>query len=169
MKESVGILSLTNIVILFILVFTGYLCIMLNQTKAYNVKNEIITIIQKHNGIDDEALADIKQYMDEAGYRSSGKCDTPSYNDGSMTIKAIQSSGELTDKDSGMICITKYNVNSNLQDPSGQYPKAAYYGIKVFFAVDMPIINTVFNFNLKGNTRMIYCPSEDGPCRTGLY
>ena len=45
MKESVGVLSLTNIVILFILLFTGYLCITLNQTKAVNVKNQIISMV----------------------------------------------------------------------------------------------------------------------------
>ena len=76
MRESVGILSLTNIVILFILVFTGYLCITLNQTKAYNVKNQVISIIQKNGGIDSQAVKEIQEYMSEVGYRSSGKCDS---------------------------------------------------------------------------------------------
>ena len=138
MKESIGVLSLTNIVILFILVFTGYLCIMLNQTKAYNVKNEIITIIQKHNGLGDDALTEIKEYMDKVGYRSTGRCDTVDYNDGS--------------------------INYNLNDPTGQFPNAAYYDVKVFFALDMPIINSVFNFNLRGNTKIVYCPKENGGC-----
>ena len=153
MKESIGVLSLTNIVILFILVFTGYLCVMLNQTKAYNVKNEIITIIQKHNGLGDDALAEIKEYSDKVDY-----------NDGSITSKAIQTSGELTDSDKGMICITTHSINYNLNDPTGQFPNAAYYDVKVFFALDMPIINSVFNFNLRGNTKIVYCPKENGGC-----
>ena len=164
MKESIGVLSLTNIVILFILVFTGYLCVMLNQTKAYNVKNEIITIIQKHNGLGDDALTEIKEYMDKVGYRSTGKCDKVDYNDGSITSKAIQTSGELTDSDNGMICITTHSINYNLNDPTGQFPNAAYYDVKVFFALDMPIINSVFNFNLRGNTKIVYCPKENGGC-----
>lgn len=164
MKESIGVLSLTNIVILFILVFTGYLCVMLNQTKAYNVKNEIITIIQKHNGLGDDALAEIKEYMDKVGYRSTGKCDKVDYNDGSITSKVIQTSGELTDSDKGMICITTHSINYNLNDPTGQFPNAAYYDVKVFFALDMPIINSVFNFNLRGNTKIVYCPKENGGC-----
>ena len=164
MKESIGVLSLTNIVILFILVFTGYLCIMLNQTKAYNVKNEIITIIQKHNGLGDDALTEIKEYMDKVGYRSTGRCDTVDNNDGSITSKAIQTSGELTDSDKGMICITTHSINYNLNDPTGQFPNAAYYDVKVFFALDMPIINSVFKFNLRGNTKIVYCPKENGGC-----
>ena len=161
MKESVGILSLTNIVIFFILVFTGYLCITLNQTKAYNVKNQVISIIQKNGGIDSQAVTEIQEYMSEVGYRSSGKCDSEDIS--SITNYAItQREGLQINGSTGMICISRHNINDNLPDSTGQFPKAAYYDIKVFFALDMPIINSVFNFNLKGSTRMVYCPKEYG-------
>ena len=161
MRESVGILSLTNIVILFILVFTGYLCITLNQTKAYNVKNQVISIIQKNGGINQEAITEIQKYMSEVGYRSTGKCDSEDIS--SVTNYAItQREGLQINGQKGMICIARHNINDNLPDTTGQFPKAAYYDIKVFFALDMPIINSVFNFNLKGSTRMVYCPKEYG-------
>ena len=161
MRESVGILSLTNIVIFFILVFTGYLCITLNQTKAYNVKNQVISIIQKNGGIDSQAVTEIQEYMSEVGYRSSGKCDSEDIS--SITNYAItQREGLQINGSTGMICISRHNINDNLPDPNNQFPKAAYYDIKVFFALDMPIINSVFNFNLKGSTRMVYCPKEYG-------
>lgn len=161
MRESVGILSLTNIVILFILVFTGYLCITLNQTKAYNVKNQVISIIQKNGGINQEAITEIQEYMSEVGYRSTGKCDSEDIS--SVTNYAItQREGLQINGQKGMICIARHNINDNLPDTTGQFPKAAYYDIKVFFALDMPIINSVFNFNLKGSTRMVYCPKEYG-------
>ena len=161
MREPVGILSLTNIVIFFILVFTGYLCITLNQTKAYNVKNQVISIIQKNGGIDSQAVTEIQEYMSEVGYRSSGKCDSEDIS--SITNYAItQREGLQINGSTGMICISRHNINDNLPDSTGQFPKAAYYDIKVFFALDMPIINSVFNFNLKGSTRMVYCPKEYG-------
>lgn len=161
MRESIGILSLTNIVIFFILVFTGYLCITLNQTKAYNVKNQVISIIQKNGGINQEAVTEIQEYMSEVGYRSTGKCDSEDIS--SVTNYAItQREGLQINGQKGMICIARHNINDNLPDTTGQFPKAAYYDIKVFFALDMPIINSVFNFNLKGSTRMVYCPKEYG-------
>ena len=161
MRESIGILSLTNIVIFFILVFTGYLCITLNQTKAYNVKNQVISIIQKNGGINQEAIIEIQEYMSEVGYRSTGKCDSEDIS--SVTNYAItQREGLQINGQKGMICIARHNINDNLPDTTGQFPKAAYYDIKVFFALDMPIINSVFNFNLKGSTRMVYCPKEYG-------
>ena len=146
MKESIGVLSLTNIVIVFILLFTGYLCISLNQTKAYNVKSRIINIIQEHNG-----------------YRSTGKCDVDTDVDNAAYF-AIDSSGNMTENaEKGMICITRHTTGADTDN--GQFPKAAYYDVKVFFALDLPIINTVFNFNLKGNSRVVFCPTEDGGCK----
>ena len=162
MKASVGVLSLTNIVILFILLFTGYLCITLNQTKAVNVKNQIISIIQQYNGVDTASVNKITEYMNQVGYRSQGKCDTGT--DKETTYYAINQDSITENGTSGMICVARHNVNANLADSTGQFPTAAYYDIKVFFALDMPIINSVFNFNLKGNTRIIYCPKEEGGC-----
>ena len=112
MKESVGILSLTNIVILFILVFTGYLCITLNQTKAYNVKNQVISIIQKNGGINSQAVTEIQDYMSEVGYRSSGKCDNEDIS--SITDFAItQKEGLQTNGQKGMICIDRHDINES--------------------------------------------------------
>ena len=44
MKESFGALSITTIFVTLIILFSGYLCISVNQTKAYNVKNELVNI-----------------------------------------------------------------------------------------------------------------------------
>jgi len=163
MKESIGMVSITAIVIVFILFFTGYMCISLNQAKAYNVKNEIISIIQKNNGLNDTAKSEISTYMAEVGYRSSGDCD-----DG---YSPMDLSGDVDNSGTnGAICIKKYYINGtnskglddNLNDPENQIPSYAYYNVQVFFAFDMPIINSVFPFSLKGSTRSIFCPSEDG-------
>ncbi len=164
MKESIGVLSLTNIVIVFILLFTGYLCISLNQSKAYNVKNQIVSIIQKNNGINDQTITDIQNYMSEVGYRSTGKCDAIDEDESSLI--AIDQYGQ-TGNNKGMICITRHDIYKKLwrdEDHTRQIPKTVYYEVKVFFALDMPVVNTVFNFNLKGSTRMIYCPKELGDC-----
>ena len=40
MKESIGGFSLFNIVIVFVILFTGYISLSINYSKAYNVKNE---------------------------------------------------------------------------------------------------------------------------------
>ena len=42
MKEAFGGFSLFNIVIVFVLLFAGYISMSINYSKAYNVKNEIL-------------------------------------------------------------------------------------------------------------------------------
>ena len=74
MKEAVGSLGLTQIVIFFLVLFTGYICISVNTNKAYNVKTEVVDIIQQHNGFDENTLAEIQEYMTKVGYRTTGRC-----------------------------------------------------------------------------------------------
>ena len=154
MKESVGALGLTNIVIVFILLFSGYLCISVNQTKAYNVKNEMLNIIHKHNGLDSSTLEEIREYMNTVGYRSTGKCD----NEDDGVGYTINSESQ----DKATFCIKTVNVNSNMSDKYNQFPSVKYYKVKVFFSLDIPIIGKMFNFNLIGTSKNIYYPVEDG-------
>ena len=53
MREAIGGLGLTQIVIFFLVDFAGYISISVNSNKAYKVKNEVISIIQKNNGFDE--------------------------------------------------------------------------------------------------------------------
>lgn len=152
MRDSVGALSLTNIVIVFILLFSGYLCISVNQTKAYNVKNEILGIIQKHNGFDDGTLLEIRDYMASVGYRSTGVCD-PELDGFGYTQGSVKESR-------GNICVKCIKVTNNINDPYSQFPNAKYYKIKVFFSLDIPLLHNAFQFSQGGTTRTIYYPIE---------
>ena len=69
MKESFGALSITTIFVTLIILFSGYLCISVNQTKAYNVKNELVNIIQRHNGVDGSTIDEIAGHLNEVSYR----------------------------------------------------------------------------------------------------
>ena len=51
MREAIGGTWLFQIVIVFILLFTGFLCLSINRSKAFNVKDQIIQTIQSYNGI----------------------------------------------------------------------------------------------------------------------
>ena len=46
MKEAIGGVSLFQIVILFLLLFTGVMCLTINHSKAFGVKDEIINILE---------------------------------------------------------------------------------------------------------------------------
>ena len=46
MREAIGGTWLFQIVIVFILLFTGFMCLTINRSKAFNVKDQIIQTIQ---------------------------------------------------------------------------------------------------------------------------
>ncbi len=153
MREAVGGLGLTQIVIFFLILFSGYLCVSINTNKAYKVKNEIITIIQKNNGFNDTTLTQIQDYMTSVGYRSTGTCDTDTDGDG------YSASGNSTISRKALFCIKTMDVKyETVNGTSVQFPETAYYKIKVFFSLDVPIVHDIFNFNLTGTTKKMFYP-----------
>lgn len=152
MREAVGSYWLTGIVITFIVLFTGYLCLSINMNKAYKVKNEIINIIQKNNGLSESSLEQIQDYMTKVGYRTTGTC-TVDDGDG----YGVSGRSSVTNK--AVFCVKEMSTEySSDKYTESQFPKSAYYQIKVFFAVDLPIVRQFFTFGLKGSTKKLFYP-----------
>ena len=51
MKQSIGTIWITGLVITFMLIFVGYLTFMLSFSDTEKTKNDILSIIEKRNGI----------------------------------------------------------------------------------------------------------------------
>ncbi len=156
MRESIGGFTLFNIVIVFVLLFAGYISMSINYSKAYNVKNEILNIIRNQEGVCTSATPDsnncynfanqIADYFTEASYRSTGECDNGwvGYN-----------REGLVDNSNPAFCITAVRANTN-----SELPNALYYKVKVFYALDVPLISSLMDFSIEGETGRIYDPNE---------
>ena len=59
MKEAIGGTWLFQIVIVFILLFAGYMCLSINHSKAFSIKSEIIESLSRHGEVDKEEISDI--------------------------------------------------------------------------------------------------------------
>ena len=107
MREAIGGISIFQIVIFFILLFTGVMCLTINHSKAFGVKDEIITIIENEPlgststssfGLSESTMDKIAEHLKDAGYRITGNCPNgyqgynregnPTNNDASFCIKA---------------------------------------------------------------------------------
>ena len=160
MKEAIGGFSLFNIVIVFVLVFTGYVSMSINYSKAYNVKNEIINIIKNHGGVCTDSVGSgtycsnfaeqITDYFKEASYKSTRDCDT---NDDWV---GFDRNGQLiSDGKNAAFCVKGIRANGN-----SELPNALYYKVKVFYQLDLPIISRIFDFSITGETARVYSPNE---------
>lgn len=138
MKESIGGISLFTIVIVFVMLFTGYVCLSINYSKAYNVKNELVNIIKNQGGICTEGIASsncsnlkslIQDYFKEVNYASKGKCGNGWY--------GFSRTGEHLGEgaNNAAFCIKGTNANSN-----SELPKAVFYQIRVFYQIDLQFL-----------------------------
>ncbi len=149
MREAIGGTWLFQIVIVFILLFTGFMCLTINHTKAFNVKNTIIKAIEREEGANledpehDPAIQKIVQYLQDTSYRTVGRCPSAEY-------RGYNRDGKL-DENKPAFCIAKVNGRGH----SEELPDTSYYRVVVFYQLDLPIFNEAFNFRVTGDTKII--------------
>lgn len=149
MREAIGGTAIFQIVIFFILLFTGFMCLSINHSKAFNVKNMIINTIERVEKIDltntenDEAIKEIVGYLKKNSYRTTGNCP-PNYT-------GINREGKVDAKNSAF-CIKAENVAKN----SSEFPEMNYYRVIVFYQLDLPIFRSLFEFQVSGDTKIMY-------------
>lgn len=159
MKEAIGGTWLFNIVIFFLLLFAGYMCLSINYSKAFNVKDKIINEIERNGGVSftgdmnrDDALKSIKEYITKVGYRTTGNCEGYDYGcdrDG-ICSKVISNSEYL-------YCIKEEKAKNNYKAAlENEFVYISYYKVKVFYQLDLPVMKSLFRFEIKGDTKLLY-------------
>ena len=169
MREAVGGNYLFQIVILFILLFTGIMCLTINHSKAFAVKDEIVNIIENqalsdgvgYDGeLNEKTIDKIITYAADSGYRITGKCE-----DGYTGYKR---DGKETNGNDATICVMPVNVNESITSDTQKkcganctivdddLPNMYYYNIKLFYQIDAPIIGNALNLSLKASTKTLY-------------
>lgn len=145
MREAIGGTWIFGIVITFIVLFSSYLAISVNYSKAFKVKNSIVSMIEKYEGHGTEVQNLIEDYNKSVGYGVSSSCS------GRGTGYDVVYTG-------GGSARSRYCVSCSETAPSGQgnrMPKS-YYTITVFFKLDLPIIGNIFVFPVTGQTKPVY-------------
>lgn len=144
MKFAFGANLLFQIVIFFVVIFTGYICISINQAKAFNVKNEIVKTVERNapNLLSIEFREDIVDAFDRIGYRLTGECSTG--------YKGYDREGNLTSSNNAAFCLKDIITTM----PNGT--NAVYYKVETFYHLDIPIIKILFQLKASGETKLIY-------------
>ena len=169
MREAIGGTWLFQIVIVFILLFTGFLCLSINRSKAFNVKDQIIQTIQSYNGIDltseysdgDEGpLADIISYISSNSYRTTGIVPKPE-KVGEETVSYVcYDRGGRKSESNPVFCIAPIHVDSegcvDGANCFNELPDMIYYRVVVYYQLDLPVFQEVFNFKVVGDTKTLY-------------
>lgn len=163
MKPAIGGITIFQLVIIFILFFTGIMCLTINHTKAFSVKDSIVNLIEDSdyndsNEIDHAAIAEL---LVKAGYRITGN-DCPNGWEGfnrdgnpvnknvSYCIRKVEVANTFID-DANVKC----SANPNCELASNVYPNMFYYDVMVFYQLDIPGLNHLMNFAATSSTRLM--------------
>lgn len=142
MRESIGSTWVLQLIILFILLFVGFLTLSLNYSKSYKVKNEVMTIIEKYEGLTNDSVKIINNYLTQSGYKTTGKCGS----DGWYGMTDISGANNVlesaTDNDKYYYCIRKKFAKKDYY----------YYEIKTFLSFNLPIVGNFAVFTIEGST-----------------
>ena len=151
MRDAIsGAMSL-QIIVIFLIIINCYLAFSVNYTKAFRVKNEIRSIIEKNEGFTCSAAKQINDLMLKNKYKMNPKfenwCSTNGY-----TVAKLPA---------GSFCYKYEKVNVDGNAAGSSIYKGAYYTVATFVNVDLPLVNNLLPFagNLflvKGETALIY-------------
>lgn len=149
MRDAFGGLMNMVIIVVFLVLVSGYLAFNVNYTKAFRVKNKIITTIEQYEGNCESGSAcdgKILEYMQQIGYNTDANFKIPDYQcQSGYCIKKENAAQEVKDS----------VAKSGGKEPNDLENKV-YYRVTTVIVIDIPIINKIMPqlklFQVSGTT-----------------
>ena len=141
MRDAVGSTWVFSMVILFTLIFAGFLVLVLDYSRAYKIKNEMTTIVEKYEGFssgDNGSIKIINNFLINNGYKNVGSCA-----DGEYGVLLSSNDNKAVEAHSGV----KYNYCFERVKES-----KCYFKIRVFYPFELPVLGTIKNITITGQT-----------------
>lgn len=149
MREAIGSTWIFQLVIIFILIFASYLALTINYSKSFRVKNEVLTIIEKHEGITDKGYKTINDYLKANNYQEMGTCPSGWYGVKNLDGNKVKDGSVDMPANIGQKYYWCFWKRTNYHV---YYPQRSYYKIKMFFKFDLPVLGQISTFDVDGQT-----------------
>lgn len=146
MRQAIGTTWIMQLVIIFMLIFVAFLALTINYTKAFKIKNELISIIERNEGIKETAdgsVGLINNYLLYNNYTVQGSCEVGEYGGKDLNINTIS---EVIAGEKYSYCVKKISTSTPTT------PKRARYEVRIFFRFSLPIIGDLITFPVEGTT-----------------
>lgn len=135
MRESIGSAWLYGLVLTFILLFTGFLTLIIDYSGAFMYKNDVIEIIEKYEGYTLTSRSIIDDYLTNSGYKTKSDCPDTYYGATSLDGKTGSVGAQ-----NAYYCIKE---NGDKMD------------FILFYSFNLPILGDLIKFNIEGQTNSI--------------
>ncbi len=127
-----------QMIIFFILIFACFLTLVISYNKAYTIKNRMLNMIEKYEGVTPTSAEFINDFIYNKGYTNTGKCP-----ESWMGAINLEGDFEVSKNNTKYFYCFKRSVRNN-QD---------YYDVKVFFRFNLPVIGNIANYEIDGTTK----------------
>lgn len=149
MRDAVGGAWVYGIVMVFTLLFAAFLALALTYARAYRMKNEMTSIIEKYQGITvTDALSGmgsvsiINHYLANNGYNAKGVCPVGTYGTKSLTSTSLTPSNGKSR--------FYYCIGFEKNNPIGHC--TYIFKVRVFYDFNLPILGQIRRFSVNGQT-----------------
>lgn len=141
MREALGNTFIMNIVITIVIIIIAVVISSLSYTKAFKVKNMIVSTIESNNGYNEKAKQEIDANLKEMGYRVNKNgiqtCDMDNMDEHNSKV--------LTESNSYRYCVVQVTTS-----------KGYYYRVASYMYFDIPVIGDKMEFPVHGETKTFY-------------
>lgn len=141
MRQSIGGSWLIGLMVLFILLFAGYIILTIDYNKSIRVKNEAISLVEKYEGLNEESITLVNNYLMGAGYMTTGKCGEQEGMYGAVNLESNELE-ETEDNQRYYYCVKKYKGANT----------SYYYQLTLFYRFTLPVLGDTARFSIKGST-----------------
>ena len=133
MRDALGGSVSIVIIVVFIVISLGYLAFNVNYTKAYRMKDKVISLYNENDGYCDTACREIiAKYATSIGYSTDNSIKCPDY----------------YERVGGLYCIKAIDVYGGNEHVVGDQKRKIYYRVVTKINLQIPVISNVFDFKL---------------------
>ena len=168
MRESIGGAWLFGIVTVFIFFFAAFLAYSISYTRAFNLKNEIINVIEQNEVYTVSTAPNLIIATDAVLEKSAeGRIfklvKSMGYNYSSINK---QCEGNNNRSKEGGYCLVKVCA----KDSSNHFitNHNTHYKVTTYIALTLPVVNIDISIPITGETRTLYDDGSGYPCTEGL-
>lgn len=156
MRVAIGGTWITQLVIVLMFIFSAFLALSMNYSRAFGVKNEVISIIEKKGGLTNSAVEIANNYLKSINYKEVGTCQKGSYGVNINTTATTGRIEQVTDQSKKYnYCVTKLN------SASVNFKHKSFYEVEMFFRFNLPVIGNIFTFKVHGQSKDIPYPMDN--------
>lgn len=144
MRDAFGGAFSIKLMMIFLVLYVCFICVALNYSRAFRVKNRIINIIEQYEGFDftnekNDVNKAIDDYLATTGYLINPEIKQYLAEEGASSCNQLYGRG---------YCVYK------------TYPNQNYYEVETYMVFTLPIVNVKFPVTIKGETRIIEVPKK---------